>query len=126
MKEKTIVFDEEVVARGEDLTIECNKAFVYLNEGSAENDLPEVNRIVAKGKVKIIRPDGEGTAEEAVYDLIEQKLVLTGQAVFKQGNDSLAGSKITLFKNEEHVKVEGPVKAVLHPKSEEGTLSSGQ
>ena len=129
MKKKTMVFDEGVVAQGEDLTIECDRVFVYLNEGSAEDgsqDVDRIERIVAKGKVKIIRPDGEGTAEEAAYDLIEQKLVLTGQPVFKRGNDSLAGSKITLFKDEGHVKVEGPVRAVLHPKSEEGALSSGQ
>ncbi len=128
MKEKTMVFDEGVVARGEELTIECNKAFVYLNDGSAENgSQPEVNRVVAKGKVKIIRPDGEGMAEEAVYDVTEQKVDLIGQpAVFKRGNDSLKGSKITLFKDKEHVKVEGPVKVVIHPKSEEGALISGQ
>ena len=126
MKENTMVFDEGVVARGEDLTIECDRVFVYLNEGSAENGSQDADRIVAKGKVKIIRPDGEGMAEEAAYDLIEQKLVLTGQPVFKRGNDSLAGSKIILYKDKEHVKVEGPVRAVLHTKSEEGALSSGQ
>ena len=126
MKENTMVFDEGVVARGEDLTIECDRVFVYLNKGSAENGSQDADRIVAKGKVKIIRPDGEGMAEEAAYDLIEQKLVLTGQPVFKRGNDSLAGSKIILYKDKEHVKVEGPVRAVLHTKSEEGALSSGQ
>ncbi len=127
MKEKTIVFDEEVVVQGEDWTIECDKLFVYLSDGFAENgsqDVDRIDRIVAKGKVKIIRPDGEGMAEEAAYDLIEQKVVLIGQPVFKRGNESLAGSKITLFKD--HVKVEGPVRAVLHPESEEGALSSGQ
>ena len=130
MKEKTMVFDGGVVAQGEDLTIECDRVFVYLNEGSSENgseDPDRIERIVAKGKVKIIRPDGEGMAEEAVYDVIEQKVDLIGQpAVFKRGSDSLTGSKITLFKDKEYVKVEGPVKAVLHPKSEEGALSSGQ
>jgi lipopolysaccharide transport protein LptA len=129
MKGKTIVFDEEVIAQGEGWTMECDKLFVYLNDGSAEDgsqDADRIDRIIAKGKVKIIRPDGEGTAEEALYDLIEQKVVLTGQPVFKRGNESLAGSKIILFKDKEHLKVEGPIRAVLHPKSEEGALSSGQ
>ena len=129
MKENTMVFEGGVVAQGKDLTIECDRVFVYFNEGFAEDasqDVDKIDKVVAKGKVKIIRPDGEGLAEEAAYYTNEQKVVLTGQPVFKRGNDSLAGSKITLFKDKGNVKVEGPVRAVLHTNSEEGALSSGQ
>jgi lipopolysaccharide transport protein LptA len=123
IKEKTVVFSEEVTARKEDLTIECDKIHVYYNE--SENGDMDYDRILATGNVKITRADGlSGTAEKAVYDFAEETVSMTGQPVFKQGKDSYKGSSLTYHLREELV-TGTDVKVVLHPKKEEG-VSTGE
>ena len=91
IKEKAVVFADEVTARGEDLTIECDKILVYYSE--SESGDVDYERILATGNVKITRADGlSGTAEEAVYDLVEKTVVMTGQPEFKRGKNSWRGS----------------------------------
>jgi lipopolysaccharide export system protein LptA len=61
-------------------------------------------------------------SEKAVYYENDEKVVLTGSPVVKQGNDFVEGSKITLYLKEKRSTVEGSekekVRAVLHPRSE--------
>lgn len=126
-KKRVVVFTGQVDARRDDITINCEKMFIYYvdqsnNERSESPDL-RIDRIVATGKVKISRPDGAlAMAEEAVYYEKDEKVVLTGKPVVRQGNDFLEGSTITLFLKEKRSIVEGSgdskVRAVLHPRSE--------
>jgi len=72
--------------------------------------------------VKIIRPDGSSaTAEQATYYQAQEKVVLTGKPVVKQGNDFVEGSSITLLLRENRSIVKGSkgkkAKAVLTPRS---------
>jgi lipopolysaccharide export system protein LptA len=61
-------------------------------------------------------------AEKAVYYEDDEKVVLTGKPVVKQGNDFVEGSKITLYLKEKRSLVEGSkdqkVRAVLFPRRE--------
>jgi lipopolysaccharide export system protein LptA len=124
IKEKIVVFSDDVTARREDLTIECDKIHVYYHE--TENGDPDYDRILATGKVKITRTDGSsGTAEEAVYDFAEETITMTGQATFKQGKNTLKGSSLTYNLREESV-TGTDVKAVLHSENEEGVSTGGQ
>lgn len=119
---RLVTFTGNVDARTDDLVITCEKLFVQYS-GSAEKDPSQkssmkMDRITAKGMVKITRPDGGvATAEEAVYFQKEGKIVLTGSPQVKQGDDSVEGAKITLFLNEDRSIVEGAdgkqVKAVI-------------
>lgn len=112
IKEKTLIFAKEVTARREDLTIECDKIHVYYSE--SQNGDVNFDRILATGNVKVTRPDGGlGQAEEALLEPNEGKVVMTGQPVFKQGKNSLEGSRITFYGNEDHIILEGPVRAIL-------------
>ena len=126
-KKRTVVFSGQVDAKREDMTINCEKMFVYYTgkstELTSENADLRRDRIVATGKVKITRPDGAfATADKLVYYEKGEKVVLTGQPVVKQGNDFVEGSRITLYLKEERAIVEGSekekVRAVLHPRSE--------
>ena len=121
IKEKTVIFDEDVTARREDLTIECDKISVYYNE--SENGNVDYDRILATGNVKITRADGlSGTAEKAVYDFGEETVTLTGQPVFKQGKNSWEGASLTYHVSEGYI-TGTDVKAVLHQENEEGDLT---
>jgi lipopolysaccharide export system protein LptA len=126
-QKRIVVFTGQVEAKREDMTINCEKMIVYYIDQSAEKESGKtdvkIDKIVATGKVKISRPDGAlATSEKAVYYQNDEKVVLTGEPVVKQGKDFVEGSRITLYLKEERSIVEGSekekVRAVLHPKSE--------
>jgi lipopolysaccharide transport protein LptA len=124
MKEQTVVFKDEVTARSEDLTIECDKLHVYYSE--SEGGDVEIERILATGSVKITRADGlSGTAEKAVYDLVAKKVTMTGQPEFKRGKDSWRGSSLTYDLRDGSIKGTD-AKAVLDLQNEEGVLAGEQ
>ena len=71
--------------------------------------------------MKILRAGGgTATADKAVYYQDKEMAVLTGNPVVKQGNDSVEGSRITLYMKDNRSVVEGSenrkVKAVLAPR----------
>jgi lipopolysaccharide export system protein LptA len=125
-KRKIVTFSGNVNASREDFTINCDKMSLhYEDTGEAQDEAdPEVkiDRIIAIGKVKISRADGgSATADKAIYYQKDEKVVLTGKPVVKQGQDLVQGAKITLFLKENRSVVEGgqgsKVKAVISPRS---------
>lgn len=126
-KEGLVIFTGNVDARNDSFIIRCQKMRLYYN--SIESGKPstgggiKVDRIVATGSVKINRIiGGEAEADEAIYYQKDEKLVLTGSPVVKQGPDFVEGSKITLFLRDKKSIVEGSernkVRAVLSPGTE--------
>jgi lipopolysaccharide export system protein LptA len=91
----------------------------------------QLDKIVAKGDVKVTRADGGvATAEEATYYWGDERVVLTGKPVVKQGDDFVEGSVVTLFLKENRSVVEGSgdtrVRAVISPRSDKGVPSIGR
>lgn len=126
-QKRIVVFTGQVDAKRGDMTINCEKMIVYYMDQSAQKESGKtdvrIDKIVASGKVKISRPDGAlAMAEEGVYYESDEKVVLTGRPVVKQGDDFVEGSRITLYLKEKRSIVEGSekekVRAVLHPRSE--------
>ena len=125
-KRKVVTFSGNVNASRDDFTIQCEEmSLYYYDTGKAQSEAdPEmkIDRIVAIGKVKISRPEGgSATADKAIYFQKDEKVVLTGKPVVKQGKDLVEGAKITLFLKENRSIVEGgqgsKVKAVISPRS---------
>jgi lipopolysaccharide export system protein LptA len=123
-KKRVVVFTGSVEAKKEDMLIRCQKMSVHYQdkgpEKASENKGFKIDRIIAKGEVKIDREGGSATADEAVYYEDEEKLVLHGNPKVKQGEDYVEGSIITVFLKEDRSVVEGggdqKVKAVLAPR----------
>jgi lipopolysaccharide export system protein LptA len=123
---KMVTFSGNVDAKREDWTILCQKMVVYYGEKSKESSQKEsmkIEKIVAKGDVKITRPGvGLATAEEATYYWDEERVVLTGKPVVQQGDDFVEGTVVTLFLKENRSLVEGSgdtrVRAVISPRGE--------
>jgi len=119
-----VIFTGNVEAVSDDINIDCQKIELYY-ENLAGDDEPEKGRfrvleIIATEQVVISRTDGgTATAEKAVYYQNDEKVVLTGKPVVKQGADFVEGSKITLFLKEGKSLVEGKAKAVLFPNESE-------
>lgn len=78
-----------------------------------------VEKIDARGNVRIFRDSATARAARAVYDRVKQVLVLTENAVVERCADTVRGDKITLYLEDESVLVEGlhngRVKAVIVP-----------
>ena len=94
---------------------------------TSDNPGLKMDKIVATGKVKISRAEGgEATAEQAVYYQSDERVVLTGKPIVKQGNDFVEGDKITLFLKENRSIVEGSserkVRAILFPDRKKGNV----
>ena len=125
-KRKTVVFTGNVDARRDDFIINCREMRLHYLSDPTEMDSGKenlkVDKIVATGKVRITRTNGGlAMAEQAIYYQDEEKVVLTGKPVVKQGNDFVEGAKITLLLKENRSIVEGSedskVRAVLSPKN---------
>jgi lipopolysaccharide export system protein LptA len=126
--QKTIIFTGNVKAKRDDLVINCQKVVVHYEQKptkkGADDVQTSIRKIVATGKVKIDRTNGgTATTETAVYYAQEEKIVLMGKSVVKQGNDFIEGDKITIFLKENRSVVESAkdkkVRAIIFPKREE-------
>ena len=123
---KRVTFNGNVDARREDWSILCQNLVVYYREKNKESDQKEsmkIEKIVAKGDVKINRQSGGlATADEATYYWDEERVVLTGKPVVQQGDDFVEGTVVTLLLKENKSLVEGSgdqrVRAVISPRSE--------
>jgi lipopolysaccharide transport protein LptA len=79
-----------------------------------------IEKMIAEGRVRIETPDMIAEAERAVYSRRRQTIVLTGpEPRIRSGNNSVAGSTITLYIDEEKILVLGDAKtrveAILTP-----------
>jgi len=107
-----LIFTGDVNVLSDGLKIDCEKMMVYYrNKPGAQG--PEINRtgfekIVATGNVRIVLPDtGQAMSDMAVYSSTDEKIVLTGNPVLKQGDYKMTGSRITYLLIEKRGIVEG-------------------
>ncbi len=96
------------VVRG-DTTMYSDKLESFLDKEGKELD-----HIIATGCVKVLQGNKIITAEKGVYYDKEQKVVLTGSPVSRDGENVIEGSRMVYFFNQERVVVED-AKSVLHP-----------
>jgi len=108
---KMVTFSGNVDARRDDWSILCQKMVVYYVEKSketAQKGSMKIEKIVAKGDVRVARQSGGmATAEEATYYWDEERVVLTGKPVVQQGDDFVEGTVVTLLLKENRSLVEG-------------------
>jgi lipopolysaccharide export system protein LptA len=123
---KMVTFSGNVDARRDDWSILCQAMVVYYVEKTketAQKGSMKIEKIVAKGDVRVARQSGGmATAEEATYYWDEERVVLTGKPVVQQGDDFVEGTVVTLFLKENKSLVEGSgdnrVRAVISPRTE--------
>ena len=126
---KKVTFEGDVEAKRDDFTVFCRQLVVLYEKPSEQKETEKVSaridKIIATGGVRIIRAEGGvATGEKAVFHQKDEKLVLTGKPVVKQGEDFVEGDVITLFLKENRSVVESAgnkkVRAVIFPNKEKG------
>ena len=92
--------------------IMANKLKIYYNEGLNNNknivaSEESIKKIVANGNVTIESDNTTMKTEHAVYTTATGTVVLSGaNSKIVDGNNSISGSKITLFRNSGRIQVE--------------------
>ncbi|MDM8553887.1 LptA/OstA family protein [Desulfococcaceae bacterium HSG7] len=80
-------------------------------DGSPASDEQSLKKIVATGNVKIKLDAKDVETQEAVYMVEERIIILTGEnSKIISGTDSVAGSRITLYRDSGRMKVESTTK----------------
>lgn len=102
------------------ITSNTLKIHYYKKHQTKPNQLPgddTVEKIAAKGNVRIELDSGIALSDEAVYHTKTKELILTGNAKLIRGENTISGSKITINRENGRVTVESsdkkPVEALI-------------
>ena len=101
-KENMVTFKGNVVAKQEDITLYANMIVVYYNP-----DTKKLKEIMAIGNVKIVQLDRRATGQKAIFQPDENKVILDGEAVLREGENVIRGERIIYYVGEERSVVEG-------------------
>jgi len=111
-----VTFEGNVVARQADVTLYSDRIQAeYSREAGA------IDRIEAEGSVRIVQEGREAHSARATFHNLEQRIVLTGGATLRQGQNTIKGETLTIFLRENRSVVTGGkdggrVQAVINPK----------
>ena len=125
-EKKLVLFSGNAVATQGDRVIKAESILLYYKGQGAGKEGWQVvgktgglEKIEAKGQVTVTQGDRMVTGEQAVYYEDAQKIVMTGNAVMRQGKNLVQGDKIEVFLNENRGVVEAAenkrVKATIYP-----------
>lgn len=112
----SVTFEGNVVARQADVTLYADRVRAdYSREAGA------VDRIEAQGNVRVVQEGREARSARATLYNLEQRIVLSGGATLRQGQNTLQGETLTIFLQENRSVVTGDkegdrVKAVINPR----------
>ncbi len=114
---REVRFSGNVVARQGELAIYANELVLHYPDKSRE-----VDRVEARGDVRIVQGNRVATGQKAAFFNRERKIVLSGSPRVYQGDDFVEGDEITVLLDEEKSIVKSDqgsrVNAVFHPKGE--------
>jgi len=137
-----VQFSGNVIATQGERVIKSDVLMVFFKK-KAENKKPEskkaetkeadtggaskandIDRIEAKGNVKITEKDRIVTGEQAIFYNDEQKIIVTGNPVMKEGNNVITGDRVVVLLDENRGVVEGAagkrVTATIYPEESKG------
>jgi len=118
-KERRAIYTGNVVATTTDLTVTADRMEFYFDE-----KMEAAERMVAIGNVQVSRSDGtRAVSQQATYDILQEQVVLEGQAVAWSRGNKVSGMRITLFIKEDRELVQGDererVTVVIYPKQQQ-------
>ncbi|MEW6721404.1 MAG: lipopolysaccharide transport periplasmic protein LptA [Thermodesulfobacteriota bacterium] len=115
-KGDSVTFEGNVVARQGDVTMFSERLFAEYSRQTRS-----IERIEAEGGVRFVQEGREARAARATLYNMEQRVVFSGGAVLKQGENTIQGETITVYLEENRAEVTGSkeggrVRAVINPK----------
>jgi lipopolysaccharide export system protein LptA len=112
----TVTFEGNVVARQADVTLYADRI-----QAGYSRESGSIDRIEAEGNVRVLQEGREARSARAIFHNLEQRIVLTGGATLRQGQNTVQGETLTIFLRENRSVVTGGkdggrVQAVINPK----------
>ena len=111
LNDKRYIFQEKVILvqerkdkeeKEDNITWNCNKLEIFT----------DTQDLTATGEVKILKKDYTITAEKAIYNDKEQKIILTGKVrIEEEGGRWITGDKAVFYIDSERLEVEGNVRS---------------
>lgn len=129
-----VVFDGNAIATQGDRTIRSETITLFYKkkaEGGEQKEAADIqknsdlDRIEAKGNVRITQGERLVTGNEAIYLQDAQKIIIKGNAVLSEGKNVIRGEQVVVFLNENRGVVESNtsqrVNATIFPSSKKET-----
>lgn len=117
-KQNRVTFKGNVIAKQEDATLYANMVVVHY-----DSEMKKMKEIVATGNVRIVQSDRRATSQRATFHQSENKIVLDGEVVIREGDNVVRGEKVVYLVDEERSYVEGGkgsrVSTTITPSSKE-------
>ncbi len=88
------VFSGAVVIRQGKLTLNADSVKVLYSRDKAGN--PEMQRLDARGHVKLVSPSERATGNTGIYDVSSKIITLTGNVTLDRGGSNLVGQRLVL------------------------------
>ena len=114
-KEKLVKFVGNATVKKGDKVLKADQLLLYYKK-DADNEektgktpldiTAQMEKIEAKGNVSTTQGERIVTSDEAVYYHDSGQVILTGNAVLREGNSVIKGCKVTIYLNENRGKVE--------------------
>ena len=139
-EKRLVVFSGNAVAIQGDKVIRADRLLLYYKKKSGGeskaketkdiDQAGDLERMEAKGHVNVTQGNRVATGDNAVYEQDAQKIIMTGNAIMREGKNVIRGTKITLLMDENRGIVEGQEKrrvtATIYPsENKEGKDSKG-
>ena len=127
-EQRMVVFTGNVVATEGDKVIKSDILQLYYKKEGEKHRKPvktnaetgDLDRLEAKGNVRITQGSKIVTGEKAVYLSDDQKIIVTGKAVMRDGDNVIKGDRVTVYLDEDRGTVEGGrVSATINPEDKE-------
>lgn len=110
-KEHTSLFEGNVVAKTEDMTIYSDRMMVYYKD-----DGNKIDRIEASGNVKVVKGERTIVSREATYYEDEEKVIFTGDPQAWEGDNKVTGTVMTYYMKDERSIVENSKVVIINKK----------
>lgn len=114
---KVITFIGDVVARQKDFTLYADRLLLFIGD-----EMKEIDKIVARGNVRMVQENREATCHEATYYHWKGTVVLQGEPVVREGDNWVSGKRIIYYIDEKKSVAEGEgeerVKVTIIPREE--------
>lgn len=105
------VFTGSVIVRQGEITMTCDR--MEVEYGGGEGGGNEIQTIRMSGGVTFVSNQESAEADSAVYSLVDETLVMTGQVLVTQGATALSSDRLTYDFASGAGVMEGNVKTVL-------------
>ncbi|MER5170803.1 lipopolysaccharide transport periplasmic protein LptA [Thioclava sp. GXIMD2076] len=106
----------EAVFRGNVLVVQddmrLKAAELHVEYGQTQS---EINRLIASGGVTLVSASDAAKSQDAVYDVRNGNLVMTGDVLLTQGDNALSGNKLTVDLTTGTGQMDGRVRTILAP-----------